>query len=75
MWGQAVPYKVPTNVDNALQIVQDIIKQNPPGVLQKTLVSMVYGDMNCTHGKGVTRKLRKMVQSMGLNHFAALPAF
>ena len=75
MSGQTVPYKVPTNVDNALQVVQDIIHQNSPGLLQKTLVSMVYGDMNSLQGKGITRKLRKTLRRMGFRYHSALPAW
>lgn len=75
MSGQTVPYKVPTNVNDALQIVQGIINQNPPGVLQKTLVSMVYGDMNFLQGKGITRKLRKTLRRMGFSYHSALPAW
>lgn len=75
MSGQTVPYTVPTNVDNALQVVQDIIHQNPPGLLQKTLVSMVYGDMNSLQGKGTTRKLRKTLQRMEFSYHSALPAW
>lgn len=75
MSGQTVPYKVPTNVNDALQIVQGIINQNPPGELQRTLVSMVYGDMNSLQGKGITRKLRKTLRSLGFGSHSALPAW
>lgn len=74
MSGQTVPYKVPTNVNDALQIVQGIINQNPPSSA-KTLVSMVYGDMNFLQGKGITRKLRKTLRRMGFSYHSALPAW
>lgn len=74
MSGQTVPYKVPTNLNDALQIVQGIIDQNTPGDQRKTLVSMVYGDMNSLQGKGITRKLRKALRSLGFSYHSALPA-